>query len=200
VTAHLIIEPADRKYLDIQVGELHDFIEDPRWQKMYEDHLWDRMTDIDEYLPETVTQYCDLGGGLSGISILLNLYYGGALRVNVVDGDGPAIMLHHAVPFSSHERTLAFLRNNGVKFASVWHPTNLPLQTFDLMTSFRAWCFHLDPRVYIEWVRAHLSRDGTLLVDVRRDRDDWLAQLRGVFSRATPVADTGKGALWKLQW
>jgi hypothetical protein len=193
------IEPADRKYLDIQVGELSDHVEDTGWQKLYEDHLWSRMQAIEPYLPATVTRSCDIGGGLSGISVLLNIYFAGQLDVNVIDGDGPAVMLHHAIPFSSHARTRAFLVNNGVKNPSIWHPTHLPGKEFDLITSFRAWCFHLEPSIYLGWVKTHLSRRGRLIVDVRRDNDNWLHQVQGVF-RSRQISDNGKGALWQFQW
>jgi hypothetical protein len=195
----MIIEPDDRKYLDIQVGELSDHVEHPDWQKLYEGHLWSRMSAIEPFLPYHAEQYCDIGGGLSGISVLLNIYYAGKLHVNIIDGDTRPVMLHHAIPFSSHERTITFLQNNGVSAVSVWLPTRLPVQVFDLITSFRAWCFHIEPHVYLEWVKAHLSRRGRLIVDVRKDHGDWLAQLKATFT-SQQISDNGKGALWQFQW
>jgi hypothetical protein len=56
----MIIEPADRKYLDIQVGELSDHVEHPDWQKLYEGHLWSRMAVIEPFLPYHAEQYCDI--------------------------------------------------------------------------------------------------------------------------------------------
>jgi hypothetical protein len=131
--------------------------------------------------------------------VLLNIYYAGKLHVNVIDGDTRPVMLHHAIPFSSHERTITFLQNNGVGAVSVWLPTRLPVQVFDLITSFRAWCFHIEPSVYLEWVKAHLSRRGRLIVDVRKDHGDWLAQMQAAFT-SQQISDNGKGALWQFQW
>jgi hypothetical protein len=193
------VDPADRKYLDIQVGELSDHVEDPQWQKLYEEHLWDRMERIEPFLPDEVVRSCDIGGGLSGISVLLNIYYAGRLHVNVIDGDGPAVMLHHAIPFSSHGRTRAFLTNNMVRSVSVWHPTHLPTQEFQLIMSFRAWCFHIEPSVYLEWVKSHLSDRGRLIVDVRKDHGEWLSMLQAVF-KSQLISENGKGALWQFQW
>lgn len=203
------VEPADRKYLNIQVGELSDHVEDPGWQRLYEGHLFERFCAIEPFLTIAVSpgllgqprpvRYCDIGGGLSGISVLMNVFYGGQLSVNVIDGDGPAVMLHHGIPFSSHPRTRAFLVNNGVKNPLVWHPTQLPNAQFDLITSFRAWCFHLEPSVYLGWVKAHLSRKGLLIVDVRKDDPEWLKIMRNAFPRSQLIADKGKGALWLFQ-
>jgi hypothetical protein len=197
ITVH--VEPADRKYLNVQVGELSDFVESPDWQKLYEEHLWQRMNQIEPYLPDTVKQYCDIGGGLSGISILLNIYFGNSIHVNVIDGDAPPVVINHGMPFNSSDRTRAFLTNNQVGAVTVWSTHQLPIQRFELITSFRAWCFHVEPSAYLAWCVAHLSPRGCAIIDVRKDQPSWLTALRKAFANSQMIAENGKGDLWQFQ-
>lgn len=190
---------ADYRYLSIQVGELYEWKDDGSWHARYVRHLIERMAKIAPALPQSASSYCDIGGGLCGIGILLNQHFGGELHVNVIDGDGPPIMRTHAQPFSSHEQTLSFLRQNGVRKCDVWSPDDRPQIKFDLITSFRAWCFHFPPLVYLEWVMEHLEPSGRLIVDVRNDKPAYLTTLHQVFMRSKKVADYGKGALWQFQ-
>jgi hypothetical protein len=189
----------DLRYLHVQVGELSEWIDDPSWYARYVLHLSQRFNMIQPHLPSGVREYCDIGGGLCGIGILINDYFGGNVSVNVVDGDGPPTVVHHALPFNNAEQTLAYLHNNNVHKAAVWQPRRLPHQQFDLITSFRAWCFHFDPGAYIDFVVAQLSPHGKLIVDVRTDKPDYLTSLRQAFRKGSAIGISGKGTLWQFQ-
>jgi hypothetical protein len=131
--------------------------------------------------------------------VLLNWHYGGSTSVTLVDGDGPPQVTRHSSPFSNGELARQFQRANGVREVQVNAPEDLPLGQFDLILSFRAWCFHFAPACYLEFVRRAAHDKTVLILEMRRGKDEWLEQVRSAFPQARHLADGRKTSTWAFQ-
>ena len=178
----MIIEPRHFEYLAIQRGEVsderHDF---SAWKVAYERSLMRIYASIRSSLPDRCASVLDIGSGLGGIDVLLAKHYG-RLDVCLLDGlDDEALVHRHAEPFSNREVALDFQAKNGNLDVTYCWPVPPP-RTFDLIVSFAAWCFHIEPARYIDAVKAAMHSSTTLILDVR-SRTDWHDQLRAAFGR-----------------
>lgn len=178
----MIIEPQHFEYLAVQRGEVSDERHDFRsWKAAYERSLMRIYSSIQSVLPDRCSSVLDIGSGLGGIDVLLAKHYGG-LDVCLLDGvDCEAIVYRHAEPFSNGDVAMDFQAKNGNTRVTYCWPTP-PARTFDLIVSFAAWCFHIEPVQYIEAVKASMHDGTTLILDVRA-RTDWVDQLRAAFGR-----------------
>jgi SAM-dependent methyltransferase len=178
----MIIEPRHFEYLAVQRGEVSDERHDFKaWKAAYERSLLRIYSSIRGALPNRCTSVLDIGSGLGGIDVLLAKHFGG-LDVCLLDGiDCPPEVRRHAEPFSNREVALDFQAKNGNTSVMYCWPTP-PARTFDLIVSFAAWCFHIEPMRYIDVVKAAMHENTTLVLDVRA-RVDWHDQLRAAFGR-----------------
>jgi SAM-dependent methyltransferase len=178
----MIIEPRHFEYLAIQRGEVSDERHDFRsWKSAYERSLLRIFSSIRNALPNRCDSVLDIGSGLGGIDVLLARHYGG-LHVCLLDGiDCEAHVHRHAEPFSNREVALDFQARNGNTDVAYCWPMP-PTRTFDLIVSFAAWCFHIEPARYIDAVKAAMH-DGTVLIFDVRSRSDWHDELRAAFGR-----------------
>jgi hypothetical protein len=174
-------------YLQVQRGAISDKIGDPKaWKVAYEADLLADWRSIAPALPADVAHICDIGGGMSGISIYLSARYADPLAVEppggrwptvtVVDSfDAPATVVKHDQPFSSSFAMTEFLRVNHVRGAitalkpafcldPVSHD-QAPL--FDVIISFQAWPFHIRHDEYLKFAERRLAPHGVLICDVR---------------------------------
>jgi hypothetical protein len=186
-----------RARLRLQVGELAD-VSDHLWMTSYEAHLMSRMSTVRHALPLDCSSICDIGSGLGGIDVLLHRYYEGSPSVTLVDGDGPLEVIRHDRPFNDAHLARQFQRANGVSEVEVLQTEDLPARRFDLIVSFRAWCFHFEPARYLDWVRASAHEQTVLIVDVRAGRLDWLDELRRAFPQARCLNEGRKAWTWAL--
>jgi hypothetical protein len=189
--------PAERAYLHIQVGEIAG-VSDNLWMASYEAHLLSRMSTIRSALPAHCSSICDIGSGLGGIDVLLHRYYEGRPSVTLVDGDGELEVIRHDRPFNDAKLARHFQQANGVTEIEVCQPDCLPVASFDLIVSFRAWCFHFEPMRYLPFVEESSHDDTVLIVDVRAGRWDWLNELRLVFPQARCLQKGRKAETWAL--
>lgn len=145
---------------------------------------------IEQFLPSGgVQSVLDIGGGMGGIDVLLNQYYGGGLEIGVIDGlEDPAEVKSHAETFSSWKIASEFLYENGVKNATFFDPVEWSMDKgvkapaeyhnqFDLIISLQAWCFHFAPSVYMPAVLQAAKPGAVLCLDVRNERQDWMREL-----------------------
>lgn len=178
----MIVEPRHFEYLAIQRGEVSDERFDfLLWKAAYQRSLMRIYSSIRSTLPDRCSSVLDIGSGLGGIDVLLAKHYGG-LNVCLLDGIACEARVHrHAEPFSNREVALDFQAKNGNTSVTYCWPTP-PDRTFDLIVSFAAWCFHIEPSQYIEAVKSAMHGGTTLIVDARA-RIDWHEQLRAAFGR-----------------
>lgn len=191
----LIVEPRHREYLVLQRGDIDQFSwDDDLWHEAYERRLRETFLSIKPFLPEVCSSVLDVGSGLGGMNILLNHHYGGGLHVCLLDGvnDSP-IMKAHRRTFNNMEVAQDFLWKNGVGDFSFYSP-DLKRQPrpFDLITSYRSWCFHYEPATYLQFVRACCHMHTTLIIDVRRGMPHWREALEKRFRLSAAVHGSSK--------
>jgi SAM-dependent methyltransferase len=163
-------------YLVAQRGALDDMKGDPgTWCAKYIDVLYSEFRSIEPYLPKQCRSILDVGSGLGGIDALLNEHYGGDCQVTLLDGIAdPPQVTQHSSTFNHMEVAQTFLLMNGVQRVD-WIDANDPAarvaRTYDLIVSFKSWCFHVDVDRYLPLVlTACVAGHTQLLVDIRGGR------------------------------
>jgi SAM-dependent methyltransferase len=185
-TLDLTISEEAFAYLKIQRGAISDLSTDRQaWEREYRRSLLADMGTMLLWLPERCAAVLDVGSGLGGIDILLSRHYGGRPAIWLLDGhfDDPEVKAHNQT-FNSMAVARAFLRDNGAMLKGTASGGDSPrgVAVHDLVISLQAWCFHFPPAGYLSFVKSAMKPGATLILDVRRDRDDWRDELRGAFT------------------
>lgn len=175
----LTVEPRHREYLVLQRGDIeHLSSDDERWHCAYNRRLDETFRSIRPFLPPDCRSVLDIGSGLGGINVLINAYYEGNLHVCLLDGEkDPPVMRAHRRTFNNMEVARDFLWKNGVASFSYYTPALGEPRPFDLITSYRSWCFHYPPSVYLDFVVSCCHRDTMLIIDLRRGMPEWYDDL-----------------------
>jgi len=197
----MIINDDHFKYLYIQRGEVSDayrrgFAE---WQAAYEASLNTIMAEISPHLPRVCSNVLDVGGGLGGMGVLLSRRFPRA-AYHVVDGvaDQPVVR-KHAETFNDASVSADFLARNGVRRYHFYNPSVVKFPyNFDVVISFAAWGFHIAPSVYIDRVKDALAPQARIILDVRRDKREWIEELGAAFGMPT-ILHRGKKHV-RLAW
>lgn len=186
MTSRLAIPPDAIPYLVKQRGAISDMRADTMaWLDAYADTLQSELRSIDSYLPDDCQSILDVGGGMGGIDILLSEEFSFQPDVTLLDGIGdPPEMTVHRRHFSNFQIACGFLCANGVPRPKIHSldPDNLPPRPpryYDLVISFKSWCFHYPPGEYLDFIAAGcIAGETKIIVDVRREkRDEYLAAL-----------------------
>jgi len=190
----VIIEPSHFEYLSIQRGEVSDKLAlgFDAWKLAYLASLKEIAESIWKFLPEKCDRVLDVGSGLGGIDLLLSRRYKTA-HFDLLDGtDYKPYVYNHNVPFSNSGVALDFHHKNGNdRVECVWPKVPVD-RTYDLVVSFAAWCFHISPINYLDGI-TRASHDKTrLIIEVRRERKDWLTALVKAFGRPVVLAKREK--------
>jgi SAM-dependent methyltransferase len=199
----LVVPERALPYLQVQRGAISDMAAS-RWPSAYAEMLYSEFDCLEPYLPANCEAVLDVGSGLGGIDILLARHYGDGLSITLLDGhDDRAQVRTHAETFNSMEVAREFLAANGVGNVHCLDANSHPLPPapsfFDLVISLKAWCFHIEPDRYIDWVLRHsIAGETRIIIDVRRPaRPDsphweWFSQLARAFGN--PVREIYVGA------
>lgn len=169
-------------YLVAQRGAIDDMRGDPQiWASRYSETLQSEFRSIENYLPKACDSILDIGSGMGGIDALLNDHFGGDCRVCLLDGveDEPTVIQHNAT-FNNMRIAQDYLRANGVRsfsFIDANGASPKAAARYDLIVSFKSWCFHYEPERYVDLVISACHSQTVLIIDVRRDRTDWLKTL-----------------------
>lgn len=195
------ISDASFEYLVTQVGEL-DGMKAVRevWERAYERNTVERVNNILPHIPEKVSSILDVGSGLGGIDVLLYRWFDCKPHITLLDGATyDAKVERHNEPFNNARVALDFQRENGVKNVSFMSHDKLEPEEFDLIISFRAWCFHIAPRVYLEYVRSACHDRTVIIVDVRKsDAEFWRDDILNEFKYVATIEEGKKYERWKL--
>lgn len=163
-------------YLVAQRGALDDMKGDPStWCAKYIDVLQSEFRAIEPFLPKACSAILDVGSGLGGIDVLLNEHYGGDCQITLLDGIAdPPEMTTHSTTFNHMEVAHNFLQLNGVRrfdFIDANNPAAKVKRLYDLIVSFKSWCFHIPVERYLPLVlSASLAAHTRLIVDIRGGR------------------------------
>jgi hypothetical protein len=173
-------------YLVAQRGALDDMKGDPEtWSAKYCDVLSSEFRSIEPHLPKTCHAILDVGSGMGGIDALINAHFGGDCEVCLLDGvdDPPAVELHGST-FNNMRIAKNYLELNGVKrfaFIDANDAHRHATVRADLVVSFKSWCFHYAPERYLDLVLLACHPETVLILDIRRDRPEWLKTVQEHF-------------------
>lgn len=189
----MIVTDAAFPYLVAQRGRIDALKHDrPAWEAAYAADLAETLANITPHLPARCGAILDVGGGMGGIDAMLSRHYGG-LEVCILDGEAdPAAVRSHAETFSHMGAARDFLAVNGVERFERYTPDLGEPRSFDLIVSFAAWCFHIEPAAYLPFVKACCHPGTILILDVRRGRPAWSADLHDAFQRIDVAHVSGK--------
>jgi SAM-dependent methyltransferase len=191
-------------YLQMQRGAISDMRDDQAaWLQLYADALYSEFDCIEPYLPPACDAILDIGSGLGGIDVLLTRHFGNQCEVTLLDGlrDAPFVQSHDQT-FNDMTVARHFLEVNGVNRVHCLDAGGVLVAPsfFDLVVSFKAWCFHIEPLRYINFVRRYSIPGHTrIIVDMRggsawqrgNDPDDrpheWMRAMSGAFRHVCMV-------------
>lgn len=200
----LVIPEEAFDYLVAQRGALDDMKCDiAKWCNKYMDVIRSEMHSIEPFLPQDCASILDIGSGMGGIDAYINAHYGGGCHVTLLDGidDPPEVTLHRKT-FNHMGIARKFLAFNGVASMD-WIDANADApkvaRLYDLIVSFKSWCFHVEPARYLDLVASACHAETVLLVDVRKDKPEWRAQLVTRFRVLDTVFDGFKFATLRLR-
>lgn len=192
----LVVDKAHFEYLLIQRGEVSDAYKGGKfseWKAAYEASLQAIYDSIAPVLPDRCGALLDVGSGLGGIDVVLGRRYGDVLVCTLDGVNDPPTVVSHAKPFSNKEVTIDFLKKNGIQRHKHYAPFTQKFdEKFDLVVSFASWAFHYPASDYAEQVKNALAPKAKVIVDVRRTKDYWLADMIHYFGRDMTVLDRGK--------
>lgn len=175
----LVITPAAWQWLIRQRGELSS-LESNR-DKWCETYAADMLRTVHQigFVPAYML---DIGSGLGAIDVLMSKQGTFCTLIDAEDGVGACVK--HDVPFCNRQAVVNFMNDNGVPRAAYQYidPKNIwtvgqPV-IYDLVVSLRSWCFHYAPGKYLQYVNRYTCPGSRILVDVRKDKPDWRAQLK----------------------
>jgi hypothetical protein len=186
----IVVPDRAYRFLRLQRGGLDHFKAKGEWCNAYRQSLLDDYQSIKHWLPAVALDQwhytLDIGGGMSGLSIMIHRHYGGHTVPCILDGraDRPVVRLHRRT-FSDYAAAADFHAANSIPFMHYIDANVPPLMPIAekaaLIISTKAWCFHFPPSVYLDYVVDNAAPGATLIVDVRKDKTEWMAQLQNAF-------------------
>ena len=169
-------------YLVAQRGAIDDMrVDQQTWVSKYSETLQSEFRSIEPHLPKACESILDVGSGMGGIDALLHDHFGGDCRVCLLDGveDMPEVTAH-STTFNNMRIARDYLRENGVRhftFIDANSEHRCASARYDLIVSFKSWCFHYEPQRYLDLVLSASHPETVLIIDVRRDKPEWLKTL-----------------------
>lgn len=204
--ADLVITENAFPYLVAQRGALDDMRGNHAlWCKKYLEVLSAEMHLIQPYLPTSCDVLLDIGGGMGGIDILLSRHFGGC-HVTILDGlSDPPMMEKHAETFSNMGAAAEFLKVNGVTsfdFIDASTTDRSASRLYDLVVSFKSWCFHIEPQRYLDFVLKSIIPGQTkLIIDVRREPEHVGAEyMRTLTKNFRHIGCVFRGIKFETHW
>lgn len=151
------------------------------------DHVYDNIGGPPSYV-------LDIGSGLGAIDAVMIREFG--CHVTMVDGeDGGPVSVRHNEPFCSRDAVERFMDENSISSKDYMYcaPRHIgePM-FFNLVVSFRAWCFHFPPEYYLRLVRDSCPPGARIIVDMRREHADWRAHMRECFYEVAVIEQQDK--------
>jgi hypothetical protein len=173
VISDVYISDASFKFLLHQRGDFYDLRNDrAAWMRAYQADIQNTLCQI----AHGGTHCLDVGSGLGVIdSLLIRNTATHCTLIDGEDGDAHEGKGDHATPYCSRVAAERFMKENGIQ-PQQWRYVN-PLQlndrdfpVYDLVISFRSWCFHYPPETYQHFVNTHTCPGARIILDVRKDR------------------------------
>lgn len=164
------------------------------------------------FLPAKARRVLDIGGGLGGVDIFISRHYGHAAEIHMLDrvGMDPDMKFGFRAEtekYNDPALTAAYLKNGGVppKHFTFWDadrqlPDLMAADAdYDVILSLKSWAFHYPYAVYAELVSKKLSKDGVMIVDVRKDSGQQ-DEIRKQFEIVATAASDGASEQLVMKW
>lgn len=167
----MIIPEEAIPYIHLQVGG----IDKNRLPDSYFEYIQFASRTARALLPKSANHIVDIGGGLSGASMLLALATGATLHI--VDGDESDGIPEHKCqdkPFNSFAVTERFLNANGLPSDRIrFHHLTVDAlpNPVDMIVSFASWGFHFPLDRYLPAIH-HLPIGGAMVIDLREQKNE----------------------------
>jgi SAM-dependent methyltransferase len=157
-----------------------------RYNQIIEEYYEDQQKEwkqLSAHLPAQVTNTLDIGCGIGGINEFLYKHYSASRSVDVflLDRNYTAERVFYgfhqdAAAYNSLSASKSYLVGRGVpkeaiQIIDVDRDALPPDISFDVILSLFSWGFHYPIQTYLEYVKGHLARNGTLIVDCRKGTD-----------------------------
>lgn len=190
----MIISDEAFEYLKWQAGDINDLHADrAKWEAAYAAKIEAQYAEIAPWLPKPCWTVLDIGSGLGGIHIPLKSNHGWNYLAVLLDGDnGRSCPGKSDEPHNSADVARRFLAANGVGRVSCMTPDCLRPVSPDLVLSLAAWCFHFAPITYLDFVTERCKPDSIIILDVRRGKPDWDADLESAFEEVAVIHEARK--------
>ena len=166
----------------------------------YEKDMQDEYDEIKNFLPVKVNNILDIGCGLGGIDVFLNLHYNAQKpRFYCQDKTKTDTVFYGfnktAAFYNSLENTKQFLQLNGIQNINILEAdSTYKISTdekFDLIISLIAWGYHFPVDTYLDEVYLHLNNNGHLIMDIRKNTNG-IEILEQKFSKIIHIKETEK--------
>lgn len=195
------IEPKHYEYLYIQRGSIASIKNYDKWKVAFDTYHDDLYELIRPFLPDLhkPPSILEIGSGLGAVSIMLNNHYKGKCHLELIDGknDDPVVVYHNET-FNNHTVSEDFLNKNGVNNFTLSTPNFQTETKKDLIVSFSAYCFHIEPKVYLKLLEKSFKPNTVCIFNVRRS-SDYLEQIRPLFKRIQIIDRWKKGDIICLE-
>lgn len=192
----LIIPDSVYPYLRVQKGEINHIEDRAEFEAAYNKGLQELFNVMLPYIPKKIKSSLDIGSGMGGIDILLNLHFEQDVYLLDAKQTDP-VCEKHDKPFNSFKESLNFFHANDSDFSGYFDANNEKTRSqqkrkFDLILSVGSYCFHYSPEVYLDFVKASCHKDTVLIFDVRNRHTDWLEILRENFTEIAVILESEK--------
>jgi len=152
-----------------------------RIKRCYSTDMAQEYARIKEHLPSRAFRILDIGCGVAGIDVFLNRHYETSHpEFFLIDRSETAARVYYDFKqsgafYNSLDVAVDLMSSNGVPLERI-HVQEadqgrvmFPAPSYDLIISLISWGFHYPVSAYLDAVRERLSRDGVLILDIRRD-------------------------------
>lgn len=173
----------------------------------YSNIMANEYTNIAPHLPKTANKIVGIGAGVGGLEILLAQHYkskGQTPVITMIDKNGIDSTIKFgfkdvAAVYNSLELSKQALEMNGhpaekIELVEASESANWAKNNqgkVDVITSLIAWGFHFPVKTYLELARTCLSKNGCLIIDVRKETTG-IADLKTAFNNVQIILDDAK--------
>lgn len=204
----LSIDDEQFQYLHLQKGSLDPLKHDRNaWAAAYIRGLRQDFEEMKPYLPIECSSILDVGSGLGGIDIILQRHYESQAdgetftlpALYLMDGvDDKPVMELHRKTFNNARVAKAFMMDNDVPASHVFCIDPADKNTihdespYDVILSLGSWCFHYAPATYLDMLVGCATAETIFVLDVRRDKGEWIEQLTAKLKQVESIRDAAK--------
>lgn len=186
-----------------QVVAIETKIGPSRIKSLYEDDMRKEYLTIKDFLPKTCSSILDIGCGVAGIDIFLNMHYIGKqplfylldktkIEKSIFYDFKPKGAFYSSLDVSKSMLIQNAISENCVHLVEATDNNDINIDcNVDLVISLISWGFHYPVETYLNKAHEVLNKGGSLIIDVRKGTNG-IDVLNNVFSKLTVIYDEKK--------